>query len=86
MLDSSRLLQMPFGLIETVLYTCIVYFIVGYERGAGYFFVFYLICFSLMQVMSAIMRFNACASPNMVVSNSCGKLPVYTTFAALVIP
>lgn len=67
------MLQMPFGLIETVVYTCIVYFIVGYEKGAGYFFIFYLVCFSLMQVMAAIMRFNACASPNMVVSNSCGE-------------
>lgn len=65
-------LQMPFGLLEVVLYSCIVYFIVGYERGAGYFFIFYLICFSMMQVMSAIMRFNACASPNMVISNACG--------------
>lgn len=63
---------MPFGLLEVVLYSCIVYFIVGYERGAGYFFIFYLVCFSMMQVMSAIMRFNACASPNMVISNACG--------------
>ena len=65
---------MPFGLLETVVYTCIVYFIVGYERGPGYFFIFYLLCFSVMQVMAAIMRFNACASPNMVISNSCGQL------------
>ena len=55
------------------MYTCIVYFIVGYERGPGYFFIFYLLCFSVMQVMAAIMRFNACASPNMVISNSCGQ-------------
>ena len=65
-------MQVPFGLIETVVYTCIVYFIVGYERGPGYFFTFYLLCFSVMQVMAAIMRFNACASPNMVMSNSAG--------------
>ena len=65
-------MQVPFGLIETVVYTCIVYFIVGYERGPGYFFTFYLLCFSVMQVMAAIMRFNACASPNMVISNSAG--------------
>ena len=67
------MLQMPFGLIETVVYTCIVCFIVGYEKGAGYVFIFYLVCFSLMQVMAVIMRFNACASPNMVASNSCGE-------------
>ncbi|DBB03271.1 TPA: hypothetical protein ACH3X3_010666 [Trebouxia sp. C0006] len=66
--------HVPFGLIETVVYTCIVYFIVGYERGPGYFFTFYLLCFSVMQVMAAIMRFNACASPNMVISNSAGAL------------
>ena len=72
-------LQMPFGLLETVVYTCIVYFIVGYERGAGYFFIFYLICFSVMQVMSAIMRFNACASPNMVIANSCGMSSCHAT-------
>ena len=72
-------LQMPFGLLETVVYTCIVYFIVGYERGAGYFFIFYLICFSMMQVMSAIMRFNACASPNLVISNSCGTSSCHDT-------
>lgn len=64
--------QVPFGLIEAVVYTCIVYFIVGYERSPGYFFTFYLLCFSVMQVMAAIMRFNACASPNMVISNSAG--------------
>lgn len=61
---------MPFGLIEAVVYTCIVYFIVDYQRGPGYFFIFYLLCFSVMQVMAAIMRFNACVSPNMVISNS----------------
>ena len=66
-------MQVPFGLLDAVVYSCITYFIVGYEKGPGYFFIFYLICFSLMQCMAAIMRFNACVSPNMVVSNSCGK-------------
>lgn len=37
-------LQIPWAIIETALYVLIAYFFVGYYHGAGYFFIFYILC------------------------------------------
>ena len=64
--------RLPFVLIEAALFSCIVYFWVGFTVGAGYFFLFYVIMVSAMLVMAAVFRLNACTSPDLTVANAAG--------------
>ena len=66
--------RLPFVCVEAAIYSCIVYFWVGFQVGPGYFFLFYLIMVSTMLVMAAIFRLNASTSPDLTIANAAGRL------------
>ncbi|KAK9829450.1 hypothetical protein WJX72_005937 [[Myrmecia] bisecta] len=68
--------QLPFALLEAVVYSIIVYFLVGYYRAAGYYFLFYFIILSAMLVMASLMRLLASVMPSMVIANAAGGLMI----------
>lgn len=59
-------------MVETTLYTLIVYFFVGYYKGASQYFIFYLVCLTAILSLSALFRLLACICKTMVLAQSVG--------------
>jgi hypothetical protein len=59
-------LQVPLSLLETVVISLVLYWLVGMYANAGYFFAFFLTCFLASMTSSALFRCLACVCPDMV--------------------
>ncbi|KAK9807392.1 hypothetical protein WJX73_000014 [Symbiochloris irregularis] len=68
--------RLPFVFVEAAVFSCVVYFWIGFSYGAGYFFLYYIILASTMLSMAAIFRFNAATSPDLTVANAAGGLVI----------
>lgn len=60
----------PFTLIECVVFSLIVYFMVGFTASASAFFTFLLIVLTVVTAFSSWIRLLACISPSQVVASS----------------
>ena len=58
--------QIPWAIIETVLYTLVAYFFVGFYKGASQYLIFYLLSFMAILSLSALFRALACICGTMV--------------------
>jgi len=67
---AMALSQLPLSVIEATLFSLIMYFMVGFVRGAGYFFIFFLTCVLTSLSLSSAFRMNACLYPDMVMANA----------------
>uniref|UniRef100_A0A7S3UDR3 ABC transporter domain-containing protein n=1 Tax=Picocystis salinarum TaxID=88271 RepID=A0A7S3UDR3_9CHLO len=70
---SAAVVYLPYALLDTIIFSSIVYFMVGFSTdGAGYFFTFCLLIFSQASCMSALFRMVGNISPTMVHANAYG--------------
>lgn len=70
---TAYVVYLPYALMDAVLFSCIVYFMVGLSTdGAGPFFTFVLILFSMASCTTALFRMIGDISPTMVLANAAG--------------
>lgn len=70
---SAAVVYLPYALLDTIIFSSIVYFMVGFSTdSAGYFFTFCLLIFSQASCMSALFRMVGNISPTMVHANAYG--------------
>ncbi|GLI71055.1 hypothetical protein VaNZ11_015971 [Volvox africanus] len=67
---AMALSQLPLSILESVIFSLIMYFLVNFYRQPGYFFTFMVIMASCSMSVSSLFRYMACICPNMVVANA----------------
>ncbi|XP_050239621.1 ABC transporter G family member 31 isoform X2 [Quercus robur] len=77
---SSWILRVPYSIIEAVVWSCVVYFTVGFAPGAGRFFRFMLILFSIHQMALGLFRMMASISRDMILANTFGSAALLIVF------
>ncbi|KAL5580752.1 hypothetical protein UlMin_013194 [Ulmus minor] len=77
---SSWILRVPYSIIESVVWSCVVYYTVGFAPGAGRFFRFMLLLFSVHQMALGLFRMMASIARDMVISNTFGSAALLVIF------
>ncbi|GIL61720.1 hypothetical protein Vafri_16118 [Volvox africanus] len=67
---AMALSQLPLSVLESVIFSLIMYFMVNFYRQPGYFFTFMIIMTTCSMSVSSLFRYMACICPNMVVANA----------------
>lgn len=76
----SWLLRVPYSIIESVVWSCVVYYTVGFAPGAGRFFRFMLLLFSVHQMALGLFRMMASLARDMVIANTFGSAALLIIF------
>ncbi|XP_050370923.1 ABC transporter G family member 31 isoform X3 [Argentina anserina] len=84
----SLLLRIPYSIIEAIVWSCVVYYTVGFAPGPGRFFRFMLLLFSVHQMALGLFRTMASLARDMVIANTFGSaaLIVIFCFGGFIIP
>ncbi|XP_059626494.1 ABC transporter G family member 31-like [Cornus florida] len=69
---SSWILHIPYSVIEAVVWSCVVYYTVGFAPGAGRFFRSTFLFFSLHQMALGLFRMIASIARDMIIANTFG--------------
>ncbi|XP_030969146.1 ABC transporter G family member 31-like isoform X2 [Quercus lobata] len=77
---SSWILRVPYSIIEAVVWSCVVYFTVGFAPSAGRFFRYMLILFSIHQMALGLFRMMASISRDMILANTFGSAALLIVF------
>lgn len=85
---ASWLLRIPYSMVEAIVWSCVVYYIVGFAPGAGRFFRFMLLLFTVHQMALGLFRTMASLARDMVTANTFGSaaLIVIFCFGGFIIP
>eukprot|EP00899_Mesostigma_viride_P014234 jgi/Mesvir1/22811/Mv14223-RA.1 len=71
------LCQIPLSLAESLLFTLIFYFVVGFSTQPAYaFFIFWLLLFMLSASLSSLFKLIACVVPNVAIGNATGGFSI----------
>ncbi|XP_031100886.1 ABC transporter G family member 31 [Ipomoea triloba] len=70
---SSWVTRIPYSIIEAIIWSCVVYYSVGFAPGAGRFFRYMLVLFSIHQMALGLFRSMAAISRDIVISNTFGS-------------
>ncbi|CAL8998997.1 unnamed protein product [Prunus brigantina] len=76
----SWLLRVPYSVIEAVVWSCVVYYTVGFAPAAGRFFRFMLLLFSVHQMALGLFRMMAAITRDMVIANTFGSAALLIIF------
>ncbi|GIL42549.1 hypothetical protein Vafri_515 [Volvox africanus] len=68
----ANLAQAPASMIDALVYSIIIYFMVGFHTSAGQFFLFYLVMASFSICCNVLFRLIAYCAPNPVAANAFG--------------
>ncbi|KAK4606103.1 hypothetical protein RGQ29_000394 [Quercus rubra] len=77
---SSWILRVPYSLLEAVVWSCVVYYTVGFAPGAGRFFRFMLLLFSIHQMALGLFRLMASIARDMVLAGIFGSAALLIVF------
>ncbi|XP_073062087.1 ABC transporter G family member 31 isoform X2 [Primulina eburnea] len=77
---SSFILRVPYSVIEAVVWSCIVYYSVGFAPGAGRFFRYMFLLFSVHQMALGLFRTMACLARDMIIANTFGSAALLIVF------
>ncbi|KAF3968871.1 hypothetical protein CMV_007280 [Castanea mollissima] len=77
---SSWILRVPYSLVEAVVWSCVVYYTVGFAPGAGRFFRFMLLLFSIHQMALGLFRLMASIARDMVLAGIFGSAALLVVF------
>ncbi|XP_051131702.1 ABC transporter G family member 31 [Andrographis paniculata] len=77
---ASFILRVPYSLIEAVVWTCIVYYSVGFAPSVGRFFRFMLLLFSVHQMALGLFRTMASVARDMIIANTFGSAALLAIF------
>ncbi|PRQ40892.1 putative iron-chelate-transporting ATPase [Rosa chinensis] len=76
----NLLLRIPYSIIEAVVWSCVVYYTVGFAPGAGKFFRFMFLLFSVHQMALGLFRTLASLARDMVIANAFGSAALLVIF------
>ncbi|XP_057956194.1 ABC transporter G family member 31 isoform X2 [Malania oleifera] len=77
---SSWILRVPYSVIESVVWSCVVYYTVGFAPSYGRFFRFMLLLFSVHQMALGLFRMMAAIARDMIVANTFGAAALIVIF------
>ncbi|XP_023513303.1 ABC transporter G family member 31-like [Cucurbita pepo subsp. pepo] len=77
---SSWVLRVPYSVLEAVVWSCVVYYTVGFAPSAGRFFRFMFLLFSVHQMAIGLFRLMAAIARDMVVANTFGSAALLVIF------
>ncbi|KAK4412483.1 ABC transporter G family member 31 [Sesamum alatum] len=77
---SSFILRVPYSVIEAVVWSCVVYFTVGFAPGAGRFFRYMFLLFSVHQMALGLFRTMASVARDMIIANTFGSAALLIIF------
>uniref|UniRef100_A0A5B7BKX4 Putative ABC transporter G family member 31-like n=1 Tax=Davidia involucrata TaxID=16924 RepID=A0A5B7BKX4_DAVIN len=66
----SWILRVPYSVIEAVVWSCVVYYTIGFAPGAGRFFRFMFLLFSVHQMALGLFRMMASIARDMIIANT----------------
>ncbi|XP_043723662.1 ABC transporter G family member 31-like [Telopea speciosissima] len=69
----SWVLRIPYSVIEAVVWSCVVYYTVGFAPGAGRFFCYMFLLFAVHQMALGLFRTMAALSRDMIIANTYGS-------------
>ncbi|KAF9599142.1 hypothetical protein IFM89_035421 [Coptis chinensis] len=76
----SWLLRVPYSVIEAVVWSCVVYYTVGFAPGAGRFFRYMFLLFTIHQMALGLFRMMAAIARDMIVANTFGSASLLIIF------
>ncbi|KAG2673155.1 hypothetical protein I3760_13G076600 [Carya illinoinensis] len=77
---TSWILRLPYSILEAVVWSCVVYYTVGFAPGAGRFFRFMFLLFSVHQMALGLFRMMASIARDMVLANTFGSAAILVVF------
>ncbi|KAL3530879.1 hypothetical protein ACH5RR_010201 [Cinchona calisaya] len=77
---SSWILRVPYSVIEAVVWSCVVYYSVGFAPGPGRFFRYMFLLFSVHQMALGLFRMMAALSRDIIISNTFGSAALLVIF------
>ncbi|XP_062171942.1 ABC transporter G family member 31 [Alnus glutinosa] len=77
---ASWILRVPYSIIEAVVWSCVVYYTVGFAPSAGRFFRFMFLLFSVHQMALGLFRLMAAIARDMVLANTFGSAALLVIF------
>ncbi|XP_021891749.1 ABC transporter G family member 31 [Carica papaya] len=77
---ASWILRVPYSIIEAVVWSCVVYYTVGFAPAAGRFFRYMFLLFSMHQMALGLFRMMAAVARDMVVANTFGSAALLAIF------
>ncbi|XP_061368731.1 ABC transporter G family member 31-like [Gastrolobium bilobum] len=77
---STWILQVPYSIVESIIWTCVVYYTVGFAPAAGRFFRFMLLLFVVHQMALGLFKFMASLARDMVLANTFGSAALMIIF------
>ncbi|ERN07886.1 hypothetical protein AMTR_s00012p00224800 [Amborella trichopoda] len=76
----SLILCIPYSIVEALIWSCVVYYTVGFAPGGGRFFRFMFILFSVHQMALGLFRTIGAIGQDMVVTNTFGSFALLIMF------
>ncbi|XP_077238697.1 pleiotropic drug resistance 3 isoform X4 [Tasmannia lanceolata] len=76
----SWVLRLPYSIVEAVVWSCIVYYTVGFAPGAGRFFRYMFLLFSIHQMALGLFRMLGAVARDMTVSNTFASAALLIVF------
>eukprot|EP00897_Mesotaenium_endlicherianum_P002106 jgi/Mesen1/1923/ME000145S01008 len=73
-------LRLPYSVVEAVLWTGMVYYVVGFAPEAGRFFRYMLVMFMIHQMAIGLFRFIGALGRSMVIANTFGSFSLLVVF------
>ncbi|KAK4492092.1 hypothetical protein RD792_002889 [Penstemon davidsonii] len=77
---SSLILRIPYSAMESVVWSCVVYYTVGFAPGAGRFFRYLFLLFSVHQMALGLFRTMASLARDMIIANTFGSSALLIIF------
>ncbi|KAH1153472.1 hypothetical protein AAZX31_18G062400 [Glycine max] len=77
---ATWILGVPYSLVEAVIWSCVVYYTVGFAPAPGRFFRYMLLLFMLHQMALGLFRFMAALARDMVIANTFGTAALMIIF------
>ncbi|KAJ8769245.1 hypothetical protein K2173_001835 [Erythroxylum novogranatense] len=77
---ASFILRIPYSVIESVVWSCVVYYSVGFAPGAGRFFRYMLLLLAIHQMALGLFRMMASISRDLVIANTFGSAALMIVF------
>ncbi|XP_020113539.1 ABC transporter G family member 51 [Ananas comosus] len=76
----SWILRVPYSIVEAVVWSCVVYYTVGFAPSIGRFFRFMLLLFSIHQMALGLFRMMGAIARDIIVANTFGSAALLAIF------
>ncbi|KAK9131814.1 hypothetical protein Scep_011342 [Stephania cephalantha] len=76
----SWILRVPYSVIESVVWSCVVYYTVGFAPDVGRFFRFMFLLFATHQMALGLFRLMAGLARDMIIANTFGSAALFVIF------